>query len=222
MLFAVCLVILSSNVAAIQDMTGKIFTFAKKTSTANVRTSVKGNFTALTVCHRSFTDIRRDHALFSMSSIDSPNEFLVYYSFPTDSIQVHVRTEIAGFGGLYYKQSAWHSICSTWDPSSGLVQMWFNGRPLTKKFLNPTLLKTVYCVIVLGQDQDSFGGDFDAKQSFEGMMTDVNVWDYVLPSCEIQKYMSELSHVPGNMVNWAALDFNKNGLVWVHDKEENC
>lgn len=220
MQFAVFLLILISNAEAVQDLSGKVFVFGSKTSTANARlTSMKKNFTALTVCHRSFTDIRRDHALFSMATDASANEFLVYYSFPTDSIQAHVRTEIAGFGGLAYKQNMWHSICTTWDSSSGIVQMWFNGRPQAKKFLSPQLTKTRYPVIILGQDQDSHGGGFDAKQSFEGIMTDVHVWDYVLPSCEIQNYMAKLSFPPGNMIDWAALDFNKNGLVWVHDKQ---
>ena len=40
--------------------------------------------------------------------------------------------------------------------------------------------------MVLGQDQDSVGGDFDPNQSFQGMLSNVNVWDHALPSAQIR------------------------------------
>ena len=36
--------------------------------------------------------------------------------------------------------------------------------------------------LVLGQEQDSVGGGFDSTQSFQGTLTNVNVWSYVLPA----------------------------------------
>jgi len=40
---------------------------------------------------------------------------------------------------------------------------------------------------VLGQEQDSVGGDFDATQSFQGMLSNVHVWDRVLPATQIKE-----------------------------------
>ena len=37
-------------------------------------------------------------------------------------------------------------------------------------------------VLVLGQEQDSVGGSFDANQSFIGEMAGVNMWDHVIKS----------------------------------------
>ena len=44
---------------------------------------------------------------------------------------------------------------------------------------------------MLGQDQDSPGGGFQTSQSFQGMLSNVNVWDDVLPK-ETIKEMSTL------------------------------
>lgn len=40
--------------------------------------------------------------------------------------------------------------------------------------------------LVLGQEQDSVGGDFDKKQSLKGMLSNVNVWDRVLSATHIK------------------------------------
>ena len=41
--------------------------------------------------------------------------------------------------------------------------------------------------LVLGQDQDSLGGGFNADQSFQGMLSYVNLWDEVLPPEDIKE-----------------------------------
>lgn len=40
--------------------------------------------------------------------------------------------------------------------------------------------------MVLGQEQDSLGGGFQTSQSFQGMLSNVNVWDEVLAKDEIK------------------------------------
>jgi len=58
---------------------------------------------------------------------------------------------------------------------------------------------------VLGQEQDSVGGGFATSQSFQGMLSNVNVWDHVLDgtlikerskSCEVEKGNE------GNVFKW--------------------
>uniref|UniRef100_A0AAV2MH22 Pentraxin (PTX) domain-containing protein n=1 Tax=Knipowitschia caucasica TaxID=637954 RepID=A0AAV2MH22_KNICA len=115
-----------------------------------------------------------------------------------------------------YAPNKWHSICTTWDWSSGLLQLWLNGQPLTKKYINGN------AIIVLGQEQDSHGGGFDIKQSFQGMLTDVHMWNYVLSTCEIQSYMKDQFYTPGNVVTWKALDFAITGNVQIEDKQTSC
>ena len=49
---------------------------------------------------------------------------------------------------------------------------------------------------MLGQEQDSVGGDFQKSQSFQGMLSNVNIWDHILDgtlikerskSCDLEK-----------------------------------
>ena len=44
---------------------------------------------------------------------------------------------------------------------------------------------------MLGQEQDSVGGGFDPDQSFQGMLTNVNIWNQSLTAEQIEK-MSKL------------------------------
>lgn len=223
MMLWICLVMLVSNAAAVQDMTGKVFIFPEETNSAHVmlnRASVE-SFSALTICHRSFTDLTRDHAFFCLASPTKFNQALTFYDSTNKVMAPHFHDVKISYAGLDYTPNKWHSMCTTWDANTGLVQLWFNGQALSKKYSAtvPGPGITGQPIIMLGQDQDSYGGGFDAKQSFVGMMTDVHVWDHVISPCEIQNYSDKLSFSPGNMLNWAALDFQINGKVLVENMQ---
>ncbi len=53
--------------------------------------------------------------------------------------------------------------------------------------------------LVLGQDQDSFGGGFDGNQSLEGMLDEVRLWSEALPQIVIQSnlHLSLPGTLPG-------------------------
>ena len=58
---------------------------------------------------------------------------------------------------------------------------------------------------MLGQDQDSVGGDFEADQSFKGMLSNVNVWDQKLLDARIEEMSTScLLDVwnAGNVYRW--------------------
>ena len=67
--------------------------------------------------------------------------------------------------------------------------------------------------LVLGQEQDSLGGSFDARQCFIGEMTGVNIWDHVIKEQEI-KFMSKscLTGV-GNVFQWSDFKVHLKGSV---------
>ena len=56
--------------------------------------------------------------------------------------------------------------------------------------------------LVLGQEQDSKGGSFDANQSFIGEMTGVNIWDHVLKDREIAPMSKSCLTGVSNMFQW--------------------
>ncbi|XP_070768797.1 C-reactive protein-like [Enoplosus armatus] len=223
MQFLLPLVMLTACAASPQDLAGKMFIFPKETNTAHVQLiTSRRDFSAVTVCLRVITDLYRDHSLFSLATSAADNDFLIFWTFANEEMRIFSRNIEGSFGGMDYKLNKWHSICSTWDSASGLVQLWFDGQPSMKKFVSSGSNIRGSTIIILGQEQDSHGGRFDLKQSFVGMMSDVHMWDYILSPCEIQNYMDDLNFTPGNVLNWSALEFRITDRVLIEDKQKTC
>ncbi|XP_020504193.2 C-reactive protein [Labrus bergylta] len=223
MKFLLLALMLTSCSASPQDLSGKMFTFPLKTNSAYVRpTSSVRDLIAFTVCHRTFTDLKRDHALFSLATPNNPNAILVFWHSSVQEMEATVMDHPLKLVGLDYKLNMWHSICTTWDSTSGLLQLWFDGKPLSRKFATSGSSIRGSLIIILGQEQDSHGGGFDINQSFVGMMSDVHMWDYTLSACEIHNYMDDLNFTPGNVLNWMALEFQIFGRVIVEKDEMTC
>ncbi|KAL3060299.1 hypothetical protein OYC64_014791 [Pagothenia borchgrevinki] len=221
----ILLLMLTACAATPQDLSGQMFTFPQETNSAHVRlTTSRQVLSAVTVCFRSFSDLRRDITLFSLSTPSADNDFGMYKLAATDALVMRIRNTRMDFIGQDYKLNTWHSLCSTWDSGSGLSQMWLDGQPSSRRFINSGSSISGPIIIVLGQDQDSHGGGFDIKQSFVGMMSDVHMWDHVLSPCEIQNYVHHLNFPPGNVLNWNELEFQIIGRVLIEDKQkvETC
>ncbi|XP_030250273.1 serum amyloid P-component-like [Sparus aurata] len=214
------LVMLTVCAASPQDLSGKMFTFPEETDTAHVRlTTSRQNLRAVTVCFRSFTDLQREHSLFSLSTPSAANDFLIVKKAADGVIDILAKQNGKLFGGQNYRLNAWLSICSTWDAASGLVQVWIDGKPSSRKFTHSVNINGPI-IIVLGQDQDNHGGGFDVKQSFVGMMSDVHMWDYVISPSEIQSYTQGfVSFTPGNVLNWRLLEFQIIGKVLIEGEQ---
>ncbi|KAM4581030.1 C-reactive protein-like [Odontesthes bonariensis] len=217
----ILLAMLTSCAALPQNLLGKMFTFPQQTNTAQVRlTTSRQNLNAVTVCLRSFTDLKRDHSLFSLATPSKINDFLIFKS-SGDTLSVSARDVDATFDGLELKQNTWHSICATWNATSGLAQLWVDGKPSSRKFTSTGSINGPI-VMVLGQEQDSHGGGFDINQSFVGMTSDVHMWDYVLSPCDIKNYVEDRNFPEGNVLNWKALSFQMSGRVLIEEKQKMC
>ena len=55
--------------------------------------------------------------------------------------------------------------------------------------------------LVLRQDQDKLAGDFDLEETFVGELSQLNVWDRVLPSRAIVKQCNKC-HITKGTINW--------------------
>lgn len=223
MALVLLLVMLTVCAALPQDMSDKMFTFPQETNTAFVRlTTSRQSLRAVTVCMRTFSDLARDYAPFSLATPSVHNDFLIFRSETLNAIQVFVRDQVITFRGLDFKPNTWHSLCSTWDSVSGLTQLWLDGKPSSRKYISSGSSISGPIIITIGQEQDSHGGGFDIKQSFVGMMSDVHMWDYTISPCEIRRYTDNLSFTPGNVLDWEALSFQTNGRVLIEDKQRGC
>lgn len=74
---------------------------------------------------------------------------MIFKSAEKDTIELNVGNKKAEFVVQDYKLNMWHTLCSTWDSTSGLVQLWFNGKPSVRKLVARKYITTP--IIVLGQ-----------------------------------------------------------------------
>ncbi|MED6275580.1 hypothetical protein CHARACLAT_027953, partial [Characodon lateralis] len=88
------------------------------------------------------------------------------FTFPQETNTAHVRlttsrqnlravtvcfSMVTNFEGLDFKLNKWHSICATWDSTSGLVQLWLDGEPSNRKFTSSGSNINGPIIVALGQ-----------------------------------------------------------------------
>ncbi|XP_053174042.1 serum amyloid P-component-like [Scomber japonicus] len=213
--------VLFASCYATQDLSGKLFVFPRLGRIDHVKlATTKTTFNAATVCFRFITDTTKGYSLFSLAT-PVHNNSLLLYNPRAPVIRVHVNDMVARFRALPTPPNTWHSMCTTWSSDDGLSQLLLNGKLTIKRYVASQKPITGVPIIILGQDQDSYGGGFDAKQSFIGMMSKVHMWDYVLSPTELRAYEKGENFTPGNVLNWRALDFQLAGLASVHEDPEH-
>ena len=74
--------------------------------------------------------------------------------------------------------------------------------------------------LVLGQEQDSLAGGFQASQSFVGEMTGVNIWDRVLGGNEIASLSKSCLTGEGSVFKWS--DFKPHAVRGVYLITPSC
>lgn len=68
-------------------------------------------------------------------------------------------------------------------------------------------------VLILGQEQDSLGGNFEASQSFIGKLTGVNIWGRVIREDEIMRMSKKCQIGEGDLFQWRDFHTNVRGSV---------
>lgn len=174
------------------------------------------NITALTVCLRAFSDQSQSQSLFSLALPSSSNAFVIFK--PKKGVyKLHVGGPFVEFYGMQDELNVWNSVCVTWDGKTGLAQLWVNGNPSSRKGFARGDFLSGSPKIILGQEQNNYGGGFTTVQSFVGMMTDVHMWDSVLSLDHIADYFyrKEWELQAGNVLNWNSLEFIKYNYVLI-------
>ncbi|NXI89120.1 MPTX protein, partial [Rhipidura dahli] len=171
------------------DMVGSVFVFPQESQSAHVQVKAKleqplNNFT---VCLRSFTDLKRPCSLFSYATKNQDNEILLFRPRP-GLYEFYVGGELLLFTVPESLGESEH-VCASWESSTGIVRFWFNGKPWPRKGLQRGYTVGVPASILLGQDQDSFGGGFDGQQSFVGEISSVYMWDMGISTSGVQEAM---------------------------------
>ncbi|XP_017288463.1 adhesion G-protein coupled receptor D2 isoform X1 [Kryptolebias marmoratus] len=107
---------------------------------------------------------------------------------------------------LPYKASfsndgAWHHICVTWHRNSNHWAIYVDGNR-SDMGLGTDIHRDIYGdgILILGQDQDSFGGDF--TEPFFGNITDLNVWNMSLETRHVHALNSCSSITLEKLFTW--------------------
>ncbi|XP_004390286.1 C-reactive protein-like [Trichechus manatus latirostris] len=194
------------------DMSKKAFVFPKESDDSFVRliSQQKQPLKAFTVCLYVYSDLPRGYSIFSYNTRTQDNEILLFKE-KTGEYSISV-----GGTDIFFKypgNSAPLHMCITWESVSGIVELWVDGKPMVRKSLKRGYSVGWEANIVLGQEQDSFGGNFNKEQCLVGEIGDVNMWDFVLSPGEIRSVYSGESFSP-NVLTWRALAYEMYGEVF--------
>ncbi|NXC22884.1 SAMP protein, partial [Corythaeola cristata] len=196
------------------DLEYKVFVFPQETKVSHVLVRAKPEepLQNFTVCLRSYTDLTRPHSLFSYATKVQDNEILLFKPKP-DEYRFYV-------GGSYVSFSVPNSIaesehvCASWESTTGIVGFWFNGKPWPRKGLQRGYTVGAEAAILLGQEQDTFGGGFNAQQSFVGEISNVFLWDTGLTNSEVKAAMYN-SPVKAPIFGWRNFPYEIVGEVYL-------
>ncbi|XP_066578759.1 serum amyloid P-component [Amia ocellicauda] len=196
-----------------EDLSGKVFIFPEYSDTAHVKLFPykEAPLYAFTACLRFISD-RPLGALFSIATREMHNGILLLKE-RSGFYQVYIQNQMVDFVAVEKRPPEWNHVCATWESGTGLVQLWVNGVGSVFQGLNRGGSVGPLPSIVLGQDQDNYGGGFQIHQSFQGQISDVHLWDHVLPPCEIFDVSRGSTSTQGNVLNWRAMRYSMAGYV---------
>ncbi|XP_062847651.1 neuronal pentraxin-2-like [Trichomycterus rosablanca] len=98
----------------------------------------------------------------------------------------------------------WHHVCVVWSARDGVWEVYQDGlKRGSGENLNSWQPIKPGGVFILGQEQDSLGGRFDATQAFVGEMSDLQFWSRTLTHDDIYSLASCRSHMAGDVISWA-------------------
>ena len=99
---------------------------------------------------------------------------------------LHIRGFIVEAEEVPIENNQWVHVCSTWDSKSGVAVISVNGEAaVTKADFMKGLSLRAGGTLVIGQEQDTLGGGFDAQQAYVGNLYNINMWDYAFTHTEV-------------------------------------
>ncbi|KAI8489552.1 hypothetical protein Bbelb_327190 [Branchiostoma belcheri] len=180
----------------------KVLTFPSPKSTANYARhpeSLSQPLTAITTC----LHMRSDHSVLG-SPVNyhvTNNDFLLIGHRANDNtvdFYVNAQNREVHVGVL---QGISHFLCVAWSSTAGDWKFYVNGTEIASgSGLAQGTVIPAGGVWILGQEQDSPGGEFHVHQAFAGEISLLNVWDRVLTEAEIGAASSGTAE--GNIINW--------------------
>lgn len=139
---------------------------------------------AVSVCVRVQWDPQWDQVstMYSYAAAVFTNEFQLRGQFDGTGrilLALIVHGQHRPYKASFPNDGAWHHLCVTWRKTDGHWAIYVDGERGDMGSGSDTP-RDIHGdgILILGQDQDSFGGNF--TEPFVGNITDLNVWDTAL------------------------------------------
>ncbi|MGB1298066.1 MAG: DUF6701 domain-containing protein, partial [Psychrobium sp.] len=161
-------------------------------------------------------------AAVSGASTTQNNELLMFFQPQSSSIRPFVKGQNSAFSTSF--DDAWHQYAWTREASTGRVCLYRDGTLLgsCSTSFSSSPLAVSPNGFVIGQEQDSVGGNFAANQAWDGLIDELLIFPTVLTQAQIQEYRQNI--LDGN--DWRGLpkacndtvdhyrfEFSNNGLT---------
>ncbi|XP_006029641.2 serum amyloid P-component-like [Alligator sinensis] len=193
-----------------------IFPRKSKDSAVLVNMELDEPLRNFSVCLRYFTEQIKSYALFSYATRGQDNDILLY-KHRLQNYRLYVGGEFVSFNaqGKESTSRGWIHVCASWESSTGIAELWVNGMPLPRKALQADYAVSPEAAVVLGQEQDSYGGRYNASQAFVGEVTDVYMWDFRLAPDEVRSISEGWDiHSPA-LLDWRNFPYEMIGHVFL-------
>ncbi|KAM3624451.1 uncharacterized protein V6R79_023629 [Siganus canaliculatus] len=147
---------------------------------------------------------------FSYSVPGQPNE-LVLLQGVHNPVELLINDKVAQLP-LSLLQDEWEHICVSWTLRDGVWKAYQGGKMKGRgEGLAAWHPIKPGGVLILGQEQDTLGGHFDASQAMVGELSQFNLWDRVLKPAEVAALADCSSSALGNIAPWTDLDVDVYG-----------
>ncbi|XP_056136813.1 neuronal pentraxin-1-like [Lampris incognitus] len=139
---------------------------------------------------------------FSYAVQGQSNE-LVLIEWGNNPMEILINDKVAKLPFLI-NDGKWHHLCITWTTRDGMWEAFQDGVMRgSGENLAPYHPIKPNGVLVVGQEQDTLGGGFDATQAFVGELANLNIWDRKLSIGEIYNLATCNSRArAGNVFSW--------------------
>ncbi|XP_075576080.1 neuronal pentraxin-1 [Pelecanus crispus] len=148
---------------------------------------------------------------FSYAVPGQANE-LVLIEWGNNPMEILINDKVAKLP-FVINDGKWHHICVTWTTRDGVWEAYQDGTQTgSGENLAPYHPIKPQGVLVLGQEQDTLGGGFDATQAFVGELAHFNVWDRKLSPGEVYGLATcSTRALAGNVIAWAEANIDVYG-----------
>ncbi|HXG61257.1 MAG TPA: LamG-like jellyroll fold domain-containing protein [Planctomycetota bacterium] len=140
--------------------------------------------TNLTVAWWMKTSKTGNQAIVSGATAAQSNSFLLFFVNNT-TYRHHENGATADLTVPSISDNAWHHVAVVRDDAANLVTVYTDGVNRGSLSINFGAIAVDPNGLVLGEEQDSVDGGYDANQSFVGLLDDVRFYDRLLSGSEV-------------------------------------